>query len=74
MLMSTEPYALYNKYCQIVLSSAYAWLIYKKANVGTGVKHINVATVKSLLVPIPPLAEQRRIVEKVDQIMKLIGA
>jgi type I restriction enzyme, S subunit len=35
---------------------------------------INQTTLKSLPIPIPPLAEQRRIVAKVDQLMSLVDA
>lgn len=31
-------------------------------------------TILEALIPVPPFEEQRRIVERVDQIMKLIGA
>ena len=34
--------------------------------------NLNVQKIKELLVPIPPLAEQRRIVAKVDQLMALV--
>ncbi len=37
----------------------------------TGVKNINSTEVSNLLVPLPPLAEQQRIVEKVDKLMAL---
>ena len=33
---------------------------------------INQATLKSLPLPLPPLAEQRRIVAKVDELMALV--
>ncbi|HBO61260.1 MAG TPA: hypothetical protein DD645_00935, partial [Olsenella sp.] len=56
MLLSCEPKLLLNYYCQLVLSSPYAWSLYRAANVGTGVKHINVSMVRSLLLPLPPLA------------------
>ena len=72
MLMSTDQDVLTNRYCQLVLTSPYAQSLYKAANVGTGVKHINVAMVKALLVPLPPIAEQRRIVAKVDELMPLV--
>jgi type I restriction enzyme S subunit len=41
---------------------------------GTAQPKMNQQRMGSILVPVPPLAEQQRIVEKVDQIMKLIGA
>ena len=42
--------------------------------VGATKEGLSASKAGELLIPIPPLAEQRRIVEKVDQIMKLIGA
>ncbi len=72
MLLSSNPELLLNRYCQVVLSSPYAWGLYLAANVGTGVKHINVSMVKGLLIPLPPLAEQRRIVKRVDELMPLV--
>jgi len=34
--------------------------------------NLNVQKIKELFVPLPPLAEQRRIVAKVDQLMALV--
>lgn len=40
---------------------------------GQAFYNLSKAALNNALIPIPPLAEQKRIVEKVDQIMKLIG-
>ena len=72
MLLSCNEVLLFNRYCQAALSSPYAWKLYRAANIGTGVKHINVSMIKAMLVPVPPLAEQHRIVERIDQLMPLV--
>jgi type I restriction enzyme S subunit len=36
---------------------------------GIGAKHVNVADMRNAIIPIPPLAEQSRIVAKVDELM-----
>ena len=38
---------------------------------GIGAKHVNVLDMRNALIPLPPLAEQRRIVAKIDQLMAL---
>ena len=39
--------------------------------IGAFVQHLRVGGVESLLIPLPPLAEQRRIVAKVSELMAL---
>jgi len=43
-----------------------------KNHKGMGAKHINMKDLRSALIPLPPSAEQKAIVEKVDYLMKII--
>ena len=44
---------------------------FQSFSIGSAVKRLNIAHVRGLAIPLPPLAEQRRIVEKVDQLLGL---
>ena len=57
-------------FCQIILSPLFQIQVKDHAT-GTTAKGIKAAVLKELFLPIPPLAEQRRIVERVDELMPL---
>jgi type I restriction enzyme S subunit len=44
---------------------------YRGFSLGSAVQRLNIAHVRALAIPLPPLAEQKRIVAKVDELMAL---
>lgn len=55
---------------QFFLSASYNR--FDRVAVGTGVRNLNINRVRTTSIPLPPLAEQKRIVEKVDTIMNIL--
>ncbi len=58
-------------YLLLLLQKQYDEMRSKSA--GGAQPNLNVQKIKELFVPLPPLAEQRRIVAKVDQLMALVN-
>jgi type I restriction enzyme S subunit len=59
-------------YVRHYLNSPVAKAFAAEDNHGMTRQRINLSSAKALPVPVPPLAEQRRIVDKVDQLMALV--
>ena len=66
-----SPIACLSEYLFAVMQSAYFTTSMKERAGGTATPIINRGLWDSLLIPLPPLAEQRRIVAKLDEILPL---
>ena len=60
-----------SRYLLITLTEPHLLERASTSAIGSTVKHLRVGDVEQLNIPLPPLAEQRRIVAKVDQLMSL---
>ncbi len=70
MRLRTYEIGIQSEYLKIVCNcNFFRNLIERPIRTTTGVKNINSTEVSNLLVPLPPLAEQQRIVEKVNVLM-----
>lgn len=59
-------------YLRAVLDSPYAYATYEQVKAGgSHASKLNLGTMRELPIPVPPLAEQYRIVAKVDELMAL---
>jgi len=67
-----ESCLLYQPYMLIVIRSPFAQGPIWEAAEGMAIKHLSITDFAKMLIPIPPLAEQHRIVAKVDQLMALV--
>ena len=56
-------------YFAFFLKSPYYWSVISDESLGTGVPNVNATKLRNCYFPLPPLAEQQRIVVKVNQLM-----
>jgi len=57
------------RYLKLFLESPFYWEQIRANSTGTGQTNVNGVALSNLIAPLPPLAEQHRIVAKVDQLM-----
>jgi type I restriction enzyme S subunit len=71
MMLVRTGAALSPAFLEMTLNSPLITDIARRKTTGGAAPRVNVATVKAYPIPLPPLAEQRRIVAKVDELMAL---
>lgn len=60
------------KYIKIFLDAPFYWEQLRQKSQGTGQPNVNAVSLSNLVMPLPPLEEQERIVAKVDAIMNYL--
>lgn len=70
-LIKTDSSVLYLKF---FLNSIYFINFSEKYKSGTAVSQMPATTLRNVLIPLPPLAEQKRIVEKIEEIFAAVDA
>jgi type I restriction enzyme S subunit len=70
-LRISPPEALDKDFLYSLLSSPYVRMMFVSSAAGAVVQNLNSEKVRDLLIPVPPLVEQHRIVAKVDELMAL---
>jgi type I restriction enzyme S subunit len=60
------------EYISIFLKSKIAWNYFKEKHTGTTIKNLGLAALRDCPIPLPPLAEQKRIVAKIEALMPLV--
>lgn len=74
IMLIRAGHSLAPAYLELVLNAPLISEIARRQTTGGAAPRVNVSTVKSYPIPLPPLAEQRRIVAKVEQLMALVDA
>ena len=69
LVLSNLYNAFYIDYLYYLLSSTYVYYQFCNSVSGAVVKNLNSDKVANALIPLPPLAEQQRIVEKIEQLL-----
>lgn len=63
-----------HRYLKLTMETSLYWNQLSNNTSGTGQPNVNATSLKGFLLPLPPLAEQKRIVAKVDELMALCDA
>lgn len=72
-LIRVKPLAILNSdYLKLFLESPLYWIQLQEKAKGTGQPNVNAVSLSNLVLPLPPIQEQKRIVAKVDELFELV--
>ncbi len=71
LIRVTPPRSMDARYLKIFLGCPFYWRQLREMSAGTGQPNVNGQALGRLEIPLPPLAEQKRIVAKVDELIAL---
>lgn len=71
LVLSDENKCFEQDYLYWLLSSPLVFIQFSGMAAGAVVKNLNIDKVKSTIIPLPPIEEQRRIVERLEQLLPL---
>jgi len=63
-----------SKFFSYFLQSPYYWKAISETKIGIAVQNVNATKLKQILIPISPLNEQKRIVDKIEELFSLIDS
>jgi len=67
------PEGILNTYLLLSLTSSYFYELMRAGMTGVAITRVTLTKMNDAIIPLPPLAEQHRIVTKVDELMTLCG-
>ncbi|MCK6515672.1 restriction endonuclease subunit S [Myxococcota bacterium] len=72
MMLMRASGVIYSRYLMLVLNSSMTLSVVRRLISGSAAPHINVRDIRAFVVPLPPLAEQARIVAEVDRRLSVL--
>ncbi|MBY5035457.1 restriction endonuclease subunit S [Streptococcus gallolyticus] len=73
-LIRLQLFPKIEKYIKIFLESNFYWQQLSDVSMGTGQSNVNGTNLSNLIIPLPPLAEQKRIVAQIERALEKVEA
>ena len=61
------------EYLKVFLESPFFWIELSDRTMGTGQPNVNATSLKNLIIPLPPVNEQKKVVDKIYELFTVIN-